>query len=101
MIYFITQGGEYVKIGVAINPESRMAELQTGNPVELKLWLVLPGGLKEERLLHHKLGASRVRGEWFVLNDDLKRIIAKYSALTITRGDEIYKKTAGYGSAVL
>lgn len=57
MIYFITQDNEYVKIGKTTNnPESRLNELQTGNPVELKLWVSIPGDIEEERYLHSVFG---------------------------------------------
>jgi len=52
MIYFITQGKEYVKIGVSGTPGARLNELQTGNPNKLSLWFVVRGGTQEERALH-------------------------------------------------
>jgi len=35
MVYFISDG-TYTKIGVAVNPEKRLRELQTGNPKPFK-----------------------------------------------------------------
>ena len=52
MIYFITQEDDYIKIGLANNPVSRLSELQTGNPHKLTLWFSVNGGVEEERALH-------------------------------------------------
>lgn len=54
MIYFITQGREYVKIGISGTPNARLNELQTGNPNRLNLWFVIKGGNEEERYLHKR-----------------------------------------------
>ena len=83
MIYFITHDDKYVKIGVAKNPSARIKELQTGNPVRLKLWLAFPGGLDEERLLHWWMYGQRVNGEWFELSEEFKCFIGEWAK----RGD--------------
>lgn len=79
MIYFIqaeTVGS--VKIGHTEGPvPKRMAELQTGSPVGLKVIGAMPGTKETEAELHKRFSASRVRGEWFRLTDDLAAFIAR------------------------
>ena len=59
------EGSNFVKIGWARDPESRVAALQTGNPMTLSiLWKV--EGPYEARL-HTEFAPYRVRGEWFDL----------------------------------
>lgn len=72
-VYFIQEKlGELapVKIGVAKNPEVRLAELQIGNPRKLIL-LTQIGPVSQKRAyhlekqLHRKLKRHKLRGEWF------------------------------------
>lgn len=69
-VYFI---GEYengccpIKIGVARDIQVRQRNLQTGNPLELRLlgWIDAVDSFQLERQLHQHFNASRGRGEWF------------------------------------
>lgn len=65
-VYFV-QAGDHgpVKIGKAKDPEKRIATLQTGSHVELKLRDVVPGDSTVETMMHHRFAAARIRGEWF------------------------------------
>jgi hypothetical protein len=66
MIYAI-QSGEAgpVKFGVATNPHSRLRELQTGNPVKLRLIAAVNLPNECERQIHDHLRDERIHGEWF------------------------------------
>ncbi len=65
-VYVIqAEPGTPIKVGVAKNPRSRLATLQTGNPAELRLLFVVPGSHTLEAGLHRRLKDSAVRGEWF------------------------------------
>ena len=75
MIYFITQGDEYIKIGHGGDPESRLSQLQVGNPDELRLMACFSGGQQEEQHLHDFLKTLRIRGEWFEFNEEVRRFI--------------------------
>jgi hypothetical protein len=60
----------HVKIGLSINPKSRLKQLQTGNPNKLKLiWAVpCPNMAELEGTFHQMFNESRIAGsEWFVL----------------------------------
>ena len=67
---YIIQCGDFIKIGIADNVESRLQLLQCGNPIKLVLlrkfrtW----DAPRMERELHDKLGVHRERGEWFRLD---------------------------------
>lgn len=54
-----------IKVGKAMKPEARLAELQTGAWDELNLLHVLPGYSNTETYFHRKLRPARIRGEWF------------------------------------
>lgn len=54
-----------IKAGKAMDPEQRLAELQTGAWQKLTILHVLPGYGDMERRLHRKLKGYRIRGEWF------------------------------------
>lgn len=73
-VYFIECGG-FVKIGVAVNVEKRLASLQTGNPAPLTLLVAISGNEKMERELHKRFAVDRVQGEWFNFSPALKAYI--------------------------
>jgi hypothetical protein len=69
-VYFIGEdenGCSPVKVGVARDIGRRKSDLQTGNPLELKLlgWITAADDFKTERDLHRRLATRRGRGEWF------------------------------------
>lgn len=68
-VYFVSDG-EFIKIGIAQNPISRLSELQTGNAKELKILFVIRyfdfvDARHIEKALHDKYCHYMVRGEWF------------------------------------
>ncbi|PHR55944.1 MAG: hypothetical protein COA43_14590 [Robiginitomaculum sp.] len=83
-VYFI-RAGIYTKIGVAKNIQRRMEQLQTGNPLELRLTCSIQmSSIKSafyfERLLHDELMDKHKHGEWFFIKDTkVKDIISKFS----------------------
>ena len=64
-IYLIGDGGPLVKLGWALDPQSRLKRLQTGHPSVLTLFAFYPGGRGLEAALHKEFSDLRVRGEWF------------------------------------
>lgn len=74
-VYFIEAVGlGCIKIGIASNPHSRLKELQTGCPSELRLISVIKtdAASEWERELHARFGAALHRGEWFSDTADLR-----------------------------
>jgi hypothetical protein len=66
MIYAIqAESGGPIKFGTSGNPESRLRELQTGNPERLHLIAYAAVGAQNERLVHFHLQDCRLQGEWF------------------------------------
>ena len=76
MVYFITQGNEYVKIGYTNGvPNRRLGELQVGNPHELSIKLLLFGDDRMERAMHEQFKQYHCRGEWYYLSHELVEYI--------------------------
>ncbi len=84
-VYFITtenKGNTPIKIGVSINPELRLKELQTGNPFKLKIIKTIPCLTKEaafalESGLHKLTKATNVKmtGEWFKVYEPIDSLV--------------------------
>lgn len=64
-VYFIACGASQVKIGTAVDPVARMATLQIGSPLPLRLIGSISGGGALEKRLHRRFVEYRVRGEWY------------------------------------
>lgn len=65
-VYLIRQGvAGPVKIGVAHDVVKRLRQLQTNQPIPLRIVRLLEGGRSEESLLHERFAAQRLNGEWF------------------------------------
>lgn len=56
-----------IKLGISRDPDARMAQLQVGNSQQLELVAVrrAVNRFDDERLLHSKAAAYKIRGEWF------------------------------------
>jgi DNA-binding XRE family transcriptional regulator len=76
MIYFIEQDG-MVKIGFTKNPSKRLSALQSSNPNELIVRLVIDGTLEDETKYHMQFKDRHIRGEWFLLDEDMLKFIEK------------------------
>jgi hypothetical protein len=78
VVYFIqAEGGGPIKIGVTTgSAETRLASLQTGSPVKLRIVTTTPGDPALERKLHHRFAAHRLHGEWFSPAPELLAFIA-------------------------
>jgi len=65
-IYFI-QCHDFVKVGLGINPDCRLAQMQVGNPYELKLlrYFKVDSMAEAESRIHQFWLNYHVRGEWF------------------------------------
>jgi len=66
-VYCISHNDQYFKIGVSENPERRMYEMQTGNPIKLYcLWkFKCDEPYKLESYVHSLLSKNSISGEWF------------------------------------
>lgn len=76
MIYFIgNKQYDWVKIGVSIDPNSRLSGIQTGCPVELTIFYTHDGGQSIEQKLHETFHSVHLRGEWFRLSGPIQEYI--------------------------
>ncbi len=76
-VYFIADG-EFVKIGYSADWRSRLKALQTSNPRELSAVAVIAGTIADERALHKRFAADRLRpdNEWFRFSEAIRDFIA-------------------------
>ena len=75
-IYFIVdEECRFVKIGISRNPESRVKDLQSGNPIRLEVAYHFPGDGEGEKELHRYLKDYRTIGEWFRVKDELEEFL--------------------------
>lgn len=88
-VYVIRAGKKSpVKIGKALNPLTRMKQLQTANAETLRLLLVVPAGneasaLRLEHVLHERFAEHRLRtSEWFY-GPGVAQIIDFVTALSV------------------
>ena len=74
-VYFITDDNNHVKIGVCSgDPTFRVKELQTGNPLKLRVYEKIEtsrykdnvSSFDLEKIFHEKFKDYRLEGEWFV-----------------------------------
>jgi hypothetical protein len=62
----LAKGAKAIKIGFSTSyPSARQRTMQTGNPHELKLIMLVGGTLRDERRYHEQFAHLRIRGEWF------------------------------------
>lgn len=92
-IYCIAEDdGAAWKIGVARNPQERLATLQVGNPRPLLLYAWAPAPQALESYIHHVLRRERLTGEWF----SGRRTLAVASAIDAIQeqGDDVFTMDA-------
>lgn len=97
VIALVAGVGEFaaVKVGIAKNPEHRLAQLKTGSPFEMDIACVLALPNRDMALgieqSFHKLNAEqRLKGEWFDLHpvEAVRRVCGFVEALIYLLEDE-------------
>lgn len=71
---YVIKCNEYYKIGCSREGvEKRLKAMQTGNPYELELIMMIKTSNypKTELFLHKRFDKYRIRGEWFKLSEEL------------------------------
>lgn len=76
-VYFIRPVGldGPIKIGCSTYPMSRLNALMTWSPFPLEILAMAPGGHSDERRLHQRFSADRLRSEWFRTTRELIDLI--------------------------
>lgn len=78
-VYFIQAGKRGpIKIGFTDgHPVDRLNYLQCGSAVQLTLLGCAPGTERDEKALHRRFSAHRIRGEWFKPKPDVVKYARK------------------------
>jgi hypothetical protein len=74
--YFACDSRGFIKIGIARSIFHRLAELQTGNPLRLRVLAVFEGD--HEQRLHEKFRHLRASGEWFKAGPEIWEEVLAY-----------------------
>jgi hypothetical protein len=74
-LYFFRAGDGPVKIGRAKDPVKRLKQCQTGSHDKLQMLAVLECRGFEEKIWHRAFCETRIRGEWFLFDEELGRAI--------------------------
>lgn len=112
MIYVVEAVGHgFYKFGVAVNPVSRLSELQVGCPFELRLIASVDWPHHYEATIHDFLKQRHIRGEWFrdgvqtmlaiqaITASDLDAFLRYYEVERERRGDK-YKAAYPWNSSL-
>ena len=73
-IYFI-QAADAIKIGMSSAPNERLANMQVGSHVQLRMLGWMDGGRMVEKLIHKIFMAHHIHGEWFRMHEEIARFI--------------------------
>lgn len=74
--YFIGADTGPVKIGYSVDVAARMASMQAGSPVLLRILAIAPGGAAREAAYHQQFADLRLHGEWFRRTPEIEAEIA-------------------------
>lgn len=74
-LYVALAGDDLVKIGMATDPEQRLARLQTANGHRVTMLAVVPAHAALEAAAHQKFSHCRAEGEWFRLTPEVRVFI--------------------------
>lgn len=88
MVYFIGSESGPIKIGMAVEPPSRLASLQTSHHEKLSILATCKGGHDRERAYHARFAAHRLHGEWFERTPELLAEIERLSTPTLLADEE-------------
>ena len=83
VVYFIRCfGTDFYKIGISSNLPNRVLGISSANPHQIKILKVWkPSRYKEfEKILLKSLSYYRVKGEWFVLTEEIVKQILEISS---------------------
>jgi hypothetical protein len=82
---YLLECQHFYKIGIANDVASRLAQLSTGNPYEIKVLAVyfFENAAVVEGALHQRFSANRERGEWFDLG---KKELAVFHDVCVALG---------------
>lgn len=74
-VVYAIECADFVKIGLSIDGNDRLQQLQTGCPIRLKLLGQLPGSKRLEKSLHAYLADSNQHYEWFLKTERVMQVV--------------------------
>ncbi len=77
---YAIEDGEFVKIGWAIDPMARLSQLQTASARQLRILGAVRGVFRTEGELHDRFRTHHHRGEWFVLDSEIREYFLSTAA---------------------
>lgn len=95
VVYFIHNPlSDRMKIGYTKTLGARIADLETGSGVELRLVAALTGNQCDERLLHKHFSPHRLFREWFAFAPVLEwlQLIQPHAIMNITGSREVFRE---------
>lgn len=78
LVYFIKKP-DRIKIGLSKDPAKRLKALQTAQDYPLELLAVMEGGSPLEHMLHEYFSEYCVRGEWYMVTQEMLDFIEKFA----------------------
>jgi len=106
-VYFLANGEAQlcpIKIGRTNSLKRRMSELQTGNPVQLRLlgYIVSSEEAALEARLHREFQQKRGHGEWFYIEAEeiIPSLLSAGAAAYVPREDAVFEFEGNDGSGV-
>ena len=76
-VYVIKSKSNTYKIGFSANPKKRLMAIRSSN-CDVRMISIYNGTIKDERALHEMFKSKRIRGEWFILDNEDLSIIDRY-----------------------
>ena len=70
-IYLISNGKDFLKIGITIDISRRLKEIKFANPSEIKVLFFIKDNHLLEKILHLKFDNYRISNEWFKYDDSI------------------------------
>jgi hypothetical protein len=92
MIYLISHEDKFLKIGYTSDINNRLSQLQTSNPIRLKVINLIKGDVNLEKELHSRFKELRVNGEWFVYDAEILNYFSSQDSLMWKHGFTPYER---------
>lgn len=75
-LYFIEAPAvNAMKIGITSDLDQRIASIQHALPIEIAVAATVMGTARQEHALHLRFARIRMRGDWFVITDELRAFV--------------------------
>lgn len=83
-----------VKVGYSTCPELRLANMQVGSGIKLKLLAAIKGARKDEKSIHYKMAHLKASGEWFRLDASAVELLSRYFGVDVSDWETVTTSVA-------